>query len=83
MRITQVKYLQSYKLLVTIDNGDKKKIDLEDFLRSSTHPLIRKYLDKKKFRKVRLDKRAALCWGNNEMDINPESIIQDEFTISD
>jgi hypothetical protein len=85
MRITKVKYLHGYKLLLTIDGlkGLKKKIDLESFLKSSTHPLIHKYLDKKKFKNAYIDERGALCWGDNEFDINPESIFNDEFTISD
>ena len=74
--------MNGYKLLLTISGKkvSKKKIDLEDFLKKSRHPAIQKFLDKRKFRKVKLDKRGALCWGNNEFDINPESIFRDEFS---
>ncbi|MGI6478901.1 MAG: DUF2442 domain-containing protein [Salinivirgaceae bacterium] len=83
MRIDSIKHLNGYQLEVVFDNGVKKIIDLEKFLKSTTHPLIKKYLDVSLFSQVYIDSQGSPCWGDNDFDINPQSIINDEFTIFD
>jgi len=79
MKIVTIKYLKEYKLEVVFENGIMKIIDLKTFLKSSTNPLISKYLDIDLFSQVYLDSQGVPCWGDNEMDINPLSILNDEF----
>lgn len=80
--IKDVKYLGGYRLKVTIHDGTEKVIDLESFLRSSSRPSVRKYLNKKLFAKVRIV-YGAPSWGDNEMDINPINIIRDKYTVKE
>lgn len=82
MKIVSINHIENYRLSVLYENGICKIIDLEKFLKSSNHPLIRKYLDVDLFSQVYLDEFGTLCWGDNEFDINPESILKDEFTVA-
>jgi len=79
MKIVTIKYLTEYKLEVVFESGIIKIIDLKTFLKSSNNPLISKYLDIDLFSQVYLDSQGVPCWGDNEMDINPLSILNDEF----
>lgn len=82
MKIVTIKHIDNYKLEVVYENGTKKIIDLEEFLKSSNHPLIRKYLDVNLFSQVYLDEFGTPCWGDNELDINPENILNDKYTFN-
>jgi len=53
-------------------------MDMKKFLKSSHHYLIKKYLDKELFAQAYID-HGAIAWGDNEMDINPMSILNNEF----
>ena len=79
MKIVTIKHLEAYKLEVLFEDGTLKLINLETFLKTSNNPLILKYLDLKLFSQVYLDSCGVPCWGDNEMDINPLSILNDEF----
>jgi hypothetical protein len=79
MNIQTVKHVKNYLLEIVYDNGEIKLIDLEKFLKSSDHPLIRKYLDVNLFSQVYLDETGSPCWGDNEFDINPKSLLKNEF----
>ena len=78
--ITKVQYIKDYQLEVTFYDGIVKRIDLQAFLEDSTHPLITKFRDKELFKQVRID-YGTICWGDNEFDINPESIYNGEFDV--
>ncbi|PKP42465.1 MAG: hypothetical protein CVT95_12485 [Bacteroidetes bacterium HGW-Bacteroidetes-12] len=82
MKIVTIKHIRNYLLEVVYENGTIKKIDLENFLKSSSHPLIRKYLDVNLFSQVYLDEFGTPCWGDNEFDINPENILNDKYTVN-
>jgi len=82
MKIATIKHIANYRLEVVYENGIIKIIDLENFLKSSDHPLIRKYLDVNLFSQVYLDEYGVPCWGDNEFDISPESILNDKYSIS-
>lgn len=82
MKIVTIKHIDNYKLEVVYENGTKKIIDLEKFLKSSNHPLIRKYLDVNLFSQVYLDEFGTPCWGDNEFDINPDNILNDKYTVN-
>jgi len=76
--ITSVKHLKDYKLIVKFEDGTIRHIDMYPFMSSSSHPLIRKFLSRKLFKNVRIE-HGALAWGDNEFDINPESIYKGQF----
>jgi len=76
--ITSVKYLKDYKLRVKFEDNTTKNIDMYPFMSSSSHPLIRKFLDRKLFKEVRIE-HGTLAWGDNEFDINPASIYKGQF----
>lgn len=82
MKIATIKHIVDYQLEVVYENGTVKKIDLENFLKSSNHPLIMKYLNVNLFSQVYLDEFGVPCWGNNEFDINPENILNDKYTVN-
>jgi hypothetical protein len=61
MKIATIKHIGNYRLELVYENGMVKIIDLEYFLKSSTHPLIKKYLDVELFSQVYLDKYGVPC----------------------
>ena len=76
--ITSVKHVKDYKLIVKFEDDTIKYIDMYPFISSSSHPLIRKILNMKLFKKVRIE-HGTLAWGDNEFDINPISIYKGQF----
>jgi len=76
--ITSVKHVKDYKLIVKFEDDTIKYIDMYPFISSSSHPLIRKFLNMKLFKKVRIE-HGTLAWGDNEFDINPISIYKGQF----
>jgi|ERR1035437_6127859 hypothetical protein len=78
MNIIKIKYLGEYQYQVWFANGQIKIIDLKSFLSKSKHPLINKFIDKKLFGKAYID-HGDICWGDNEFDLDPQDILNDEF----
>ena len=79
--IKQVIYIKDYQLQVIFKDGVIKNIDLCNFISKSTHPLIRKYLDKNLFKNFHLD-YGTICWGDNDFDINPQNIYKGLYDIN-
>jgi hypothetical protein len=79
--IRDVKYLKDYQLKVFFLDGTVKEIDLYPFMSSSSHPLIRKFLNKRLFKDFRIE-YGALAWGDNEFDINPVNIYEGDFDVN-
>lgn len=79
MKIDTIKHLKGHQLKVGFNDGTSKVIDLGNFIKSSNHPLIYKYADIELFKQVYLDEMGTPCWGENEFDINPQSIINGDF----
>lgn len=77
MRVTDVKYLGEYIIEVTFINGEVRQIDLQKFLESSKNPMTRQYLDKEKFKNVRVF-YGTLTW-DEEMDLSGESLYNWKF----
>ena len=76
MRVTAVKYLKDYSLLIVLDNGRNKEIDFKKFLENSQNPDVSKYLDMKKFKKFKVE-NGDIIWGaNEEMSFSEESLIK-------
>ena len=66
IEITQVEYVDGYRLRVAFDDGVEQIVDFEPFLRKSLHPAIRRYLDKRRFKRFSTD-RFHLHW--NDFDL--------------
>lgn len=82
MKIVSIKHVENYKLEIKFSDKTFKIIDLENFIKSCQHPLIKKYENIDLFKNVYLDETNTPCWGNNEFDISPKSIIQGDFDIT-
>lgn len=52
--IEAVAYVEAHKLLLQFSNGVQQLVDFGPFLRASTNPMIRKYLDLANFKQVAL-----------------------------
>jgi len=76
--ITKAEYIKDYQIKVYFSDGTIKTIDLFGFLSSSTHPLINKYLDIELFKQFNVG-AGVICWGDNEFDLNPESIYKGRY----
>jgi len=59
--IVQVVRLADYKLKLSFSDGVERVIDFEPFLRRSRNPMIRAYLDQRKFASFRLE-HGNLIW---------------------
>ena len=64
--ITSVEYAGTLKLRIDFNDGKSNVVDFEPFLRASKHPGIRKYLDKRRFKKFHLD-QGLLMWGDFDL----------------
>ena len=68
--ITDVKYMEGYKLEVTFESGEKGIIDLKDY--SKRGGVFKNFSDLEYFRKVYVE-HGVLCWPG-DVDIAPETI---------
>lgn len=66
IEIISAKYLKDYILLLEFSDGVKKNINFEEFLKNALNPMTRKYLNKDKFKKFKLE-YGDLIWGDYEM----------------
>lgn len=64
--IEEAQYVERYKLLLRFSNGVKRMVDFESFLKASTNPLIRKYLDLTNFKHFALE-CGNLHWNNYDL----------------
>lgn len=80
--ITEAQYKGDYKILVCFDDGTMHLADFRGFISQSALPCVRKYLDLDLFRQFSVNE-WGLCWGENEFDINPLSIHNGDFDVSE
>ena len=66
INIVAVDPIGDYGLRLTFDDGVVQKVDFEPFLRSSPHPEIAAYLDKKRFASFRLE-YGELIWDDYQL----------------
>src|SRR5438045_913342 len=64
--VIDAKYIDGYRLQITFNDGKKRIVDFEDFLRKMPHPDIKKYLDLQNFKKFHID-YGDLMWGDFDM----------------
>jgi hypothetical protein len=66
VKIESAKYIAEYKIQIAFTDCTKQLVDFGSFLENSMHPDIRKYLDKKKFRRFTVD-GGELMWGDFDL----------------
>ena len=66
IKIEKVSYLGDYKLKLAFNDKSEQSIDFYPFLSNSLNPLIRKYLDEKKFKAYELDD-GDLEWNDYDL----------------
>jgi hypothetical protein len=77
--IANAEYKGDYRILVTFENGEDRTIDLKSYLESSSHPLVRRFLDIDQFKEFHLD-YGTICWGDNEFDLDPVKVYDGAFS---
>lgn len=73
MKVSKVKYLSDYKLEIKFDDGKVNVVDFEKFLNKSQNPMISKYKNINKFKKVEID-TGFLSWNDGEMEISSQTL---------
>ena len=72
--------LKKHLLELTFEGNEKKIIDLSSlFANNRSHSFFKRYASESKFKSVYIDKFGVLCWGDNEIDLNPNTILQYEI----
>lgn len=66
IQIALVEYVDGHRLRIAFADGVERIVDFGPFLRKSLHPAIRRYLDKRLFKKFSVD-RGHLHW--NDFDL--------------
>jgi hypothetical protein len=66
IKIEKASYLGGYKLKLAFNDKSEQSIDFYPFLSNSLNPLIRKYLDEKKFKEYKLDD-GDLEWNDYDL----------------
>lgn len=80
MEIINAKYLEYPIIEVTFDNGERRTANFTKFLHESQLQQVRKWAEPEMFAQFRIE-NGTLCWGENEMDINPENIYNNKYSI--
>ena len=73
MKVSKVKYLSGYKLEIKFDDGKVNVVDFENFFNKSQNPMIYKYKNINKFKKVEID-TGFLSWNDGEMEISSQTL---------
>ena len=73
MRILRVKHVRDYILDVSFRNGIKKRVDLENFLKTERNPMTTQFLDIERFKKVKIS-YGSTSWEDGQMDIYCDSL---------
>ena len=76
LAIKQVEPLDNYKLLLTFENGEKRKFDMNPYLNKG---LFKELKDVKMFRTVKTN-FDTIAW-DNDADIDPEILYQESSVI--
>ncbi len=66
IKIEKVSYIGDYKLKLAFNDKSEQSIDFYPFLSNSLNPLIRKYLEEKKFKQFELD-NGDLEWNDYDL----------------
>ena len=66
LKIIKAKLLEDYKLSIVFSDKKEQIVDFEPFLKQSSHMEVRKYLEKKYFKKFHI-KNGDLMWGDFDL----------------
>ena len=66
LEITEATYVAGYKLRLVFNDGNKRVMDFEPFLRQAQNPMLTQYRQLKKFKSFHLH-HGDLMWGDFEM----------------
>ncbi len=64
--VKRAKYLGDYVIRVLFSDGSEQAVDFKSFLKTSSHPLIRKYLQEEKFKNFRIT-HGNINWNDYEL----------------
>lgn len=79
MKILSAKHIKDYTIECVFEDKKIVNANFEGFLRTTKLNQLKKFLEPKNFKNFSIQ-YGSLCWGNNEFDINPESIYAGEFS---
>ena len=79
IKVTGVKTLQNYQLLLTFSTGERKLYDVRHLL---DLPVFQPLKDKSTFDNVQLD-FDTVTWCNGDIDIAPETLYSDSVAITE
>ena len=77
IKVTGVKTLQNYQLLLTFSTGERKLYDVSPLL---DLPVFQPLKDNRVFDDVQLD-FDTITWCNGDVDIAPETLYQDSVVL--
>ena len=63
INVTKAEYVDGLRLRISFDDGVERVVDFAPFLTKSLHPDIRKYCDKRRFKKFTID-HGNLYWND-------------------
>ena len=66
LEVVQAEYLAGYRLRIVFNDGTVRIVDFGDFLRHARNPMIRKYLDVKRFQDFSIE-YGDLFWHDYEL----------------
>ncbi len=66
LKIKSASYVKNYELRILFQDGKEVNVDFYDFLKSSTNPHIRDYLNLEKFKSFQI-KDHDLLWGDFDL----------------
>jgi hypothetical protein len=66
LRVKQAQYVPRYKVEVEFNDGQRRVVDFEPFLRRATNPMFTQYKDVRRFKQFHVE-RGDLMWGDFEM----------------
>jgi hypothetical protein len=64
--ISDARYIGDYRLEIIFSDGARRVVDFGPFLMHSSHPDVRKYLDKKKFEDITIE-NGDIMWNDYEL----------------
>lgn len=89
-QITSVTPQCDFSLLLTFNNGERRKLDCTSFLRPGT--VFEPFLNYESFKRVYIDDENAVCWDidptvdsnvvwSNKVDLSPDSCYVDSVPV--
>ena len=79
IELTDVQYQSGYKLILAFNDGRRRVVDFEPFLRASKHPEIRKYLKPEMFKKFTFE-HGYFHWNDYDLNFSLDDLYRGEIT---